>query len=269
MGEHHTTEPWFAPRVVTGWGATRAISDPGLGSEPGCHRLIELVDGQYRHRDGRTVGPGTCLWLDAPATATWRRVGSCHEHHLVVRIGVGTPDHLDRQWLAGVPDILPEPLASRCAEVLRAMQSLWWVGRWQHRRADALLALLLCDLAGWGHAAIAEVFEPPAADPRLARAEALARTQLNTWRTNDMAIAAGMERAAFSRRYHRERGRTPGEFLDSARMSYAEAVLGQPAPDLHHLARSIGFATVAAFGRWFRRRHGCSPLQWRRRIAGD
>jgi AraC-like DNA-binding protein len=140
---------------------------------------------------------------------------------------------------------------------------------WAKRRSDALLAIVLCDLRQlFGLDPTPTFTDDRGIDPRVLEVERLARSQLNNWRTEDMAQAAGMSRSAFSRFYRSVRGFAPGFFLDESRRRYAEAALQDLEPDMALISASIGFRNPSDFARWFRRRYDCSPREYHQRLHG-
>jgi AraC family transcriptional regulator, transcriptional activator of pobA len=62
-------------------------------------------------------------------------------------------------------------------------------------------------------------------------------------------------------------GRPLGEWILQRRMTEARRLLGETRAPIADVAAQCGFATVAHFGRQFRRLHGMSPSEWRSSVA--
>ena len=64
------------------------------------------------------------------------------------------------------------------------------------------------------------------------------------------------------------RGRTTFKAVrDTALWEVVEALMSNPALKIEAIGLSIGFSDAAAFSRAVKRRAGCSPLFYRRRLA--
>ena len=79
----------------------------------------------------------------------------------------------------------------------------------------------------------------------------------------DMAEHLGMERSALTRRYRRERGMTPGQYLRDCRMMRACRLLRESTQSLRHIAALCGYRSRAAFHAAFMQSMGTAPQQWR------
>jgi len=280
-----TDGPNDPPLVLSGWdGHRRRIPRMMADDVPdGAWLLVELLDGSYRRRDdGRRYPPGTRLLLPPGAAAGWERSPDPREVAVLFRFAdpaIRTPE---QAWRCPLPEVLPDAVGKLVADGLRPISGLWWWDRRSRQRADGLLGLLLVGLITVLDDADDDkpyrvdsrrVRGRDATDPgvaaRLQRVERLCEMRLNTWRTEDMAHAAGMGRTAFSRWYRRHRGEPPGAFLDRMRRRFAERFLARPEePDLAWIAASIGFADASSMARWFRRQNRQSPLRWRARSLG-
>ncbi len=74
----------------------------------------------------------------------------------------------------------------------------------------------------------------------------------------------GMSRAHFFRAFRQSTRQTPGGYLLALRMERARHLLEAPALTVEDVARSVGFGSVDAFTRAFKRFVGVSPADWRR-----
>ena len=119
------------------------------------------------------------------------------------------------------------------------ISALWWRGELSLVRANGLLATVLCELLGAedAHAAVDQDISADI-DPRIVKAERLARSRLDSWTVDDFADSVGMKRAAFTTLFRKQRGITPGAWLDEARLSFAKVRLATSQVSLAHIAES-------------------------------
>ncbi|MBQ0958203.1 helix-turn-helix domain-containing protein [Ideonella sp. 4Y11] len=83
-------------------------------------------------------------------------------------------------------------------------------------------------------------------------------------RVADAAAIVGISPAAFGRFFRRELGCGFTEFVNDARCSWAAQRLLECDEPVAAIALDCGFPTLSHFGQQFRRRHGCSPRDYRR-----
>lgn len=246
-----------------------------MGGGFGFYRLVHIADGSYSlslPKAPQRVGPGTVLFLP-PGTAQGIERGlQTLENTVIFRVCLGDEQPDPRSlWGVDIPLILDHTIAATVARQLQPILALWWLDPLRRLRANGLLHLLVTHLVEHYHDD-QRAFEIPVQpahaelDPRILQVERLLVSRLNTWTTSDMAAAAGMERSAFSRLYHQQRGEPPGAMLDRARRSYAMSCLSAANPDLRHISASIGFSSLSSFSRWFRRQTGRSPMDWHRSV---
>jgi AraC-like DNA-binding protein len=84
------------------------------------------------------------------------------------------------------------------------------------------------------------------------------------WSVGDLATSVGLSRRSFTRRFTRELGVAPKEHLARQRMELAMQLLRTTDLDVGEVASWIGYDSVAAFCRAFRRRQGVSPNRFRK-----
>lgn len=84
-------------------------------------------------------------------------------------------------------------------------------------------------------------------------------------RVRDAAALVGVSPAAFGRFFRREVGKGFVDFVNDARCSWAALRLLEGRESVADIAHGCGFPTLSNFGEQFRRRHGVSPRQYRRR----
>ncbi|AXO15241.1 AraC family transcriptional regulator [Thalassospira indica] len=126
------------------------------------------------------------------------------------------------------------------------------------RLADVVAAAILrrwvetgCDVCGWVEAV---------RDPKLARVlAALHKEPGRSWSVADMASEMGVSRSVFAERFAELTKSTPQHYLTNLRMRLASQWIGRENLSLDEVADRLGYASVAAFSRAFKRTTGISP----------
>ena len=80
---------------------------------------------------------------------------------------------------------------------------------------------------------------------------------------DDMAAAAGLSRAHFSREFRREFGESPHQYLLTRRMERAAWLLRATDRSVTDVCFSVGLASVGSFTTSFTRTYGVSPTVYR------
>ena len=80
---------------------------------------------------------------------------------------------------------------------------------------------------------------------------------------SDLARAAGLSRAHFSREFHRAFGVTPHQYLLTRRLERAAALLRNTDRDVTEICFAVGLASVGSFTTTFRRVFGTTPSAYR------
>jgi AraC-like DNA-binding protein len=115
-------------------------------------------------------------------------------------------------------------------------------------------------MAGTGIASM--VFVPPAR--HLARAKDLADARYSEpLDVDDMAHAAGLSRAHFSREFRRAFGEPPHAYLLTRRLERAAALLRNTDRSVADICLSVGLRSVGSFTTSFTRTYGASPTAYR------
>jgi AraC-like DNA-binding protein len=81
----------------------------------------------------------------------------------------------------------------------------------------------------------------------------------------DMAHAAGMSPAHFSREFHRAFGEPPHSYLLTRRLERAAALLRTTDYSVAEICLSVGWRSVGSFTTSFTRTYGCAPTAYRDR----
>ena len=79
----------------------------------------------------------------------------------------------------------------------------------------------------------------------------------------DMAAAAGLSRAHFSREFRREFGESPHAYLLTRRLERAAALLRTTNHSVAEICLSVGLTSVGSFTTSFRRMFGKTPTEYR------
>lgn len=81
-----------------------------------------------------------------------------------------------------------------------------------------------------------------------------------------MARSLSVDRRTIQRRLA-DSGETFSSLLNAVRAELAQRLVPNPRRSLTEIAHELGFSEPSAFSRWFRRQFGCSPTEWRKRVA--
>jgi AraC-like DNA-binding protein len=105
-------------------------------------------------------------------------------------------------------------------------------------------------------------FAPPAR--HLLRAKDLADARYaEPLDVDDLARAAGLSRAHFSREFRRTFGESPHAYLLTRRLERAAALLRSTDQSVAEICFSVGLQSVGSFTTSFRRTYGMSPTAYR------
>ncbi|UGT57128.1 AraC family transcriptional regulator [Nocardia asteroides] len=85
------------------------------------------------------------------------------------------------------------------------------------------------------------------------------------WPITELAALARLSRSAFTDRFTRLLGRSPGAYVTDRRLEHAAHLLGSTDEPVGRIAGAVGYHSEAAFNRAFHRRYGMPPLRWRKR----
>ena len=79
----------------------------------------------------------------------------------------------------------------------------------------------------------------------------------------DLARAAGMSRAHFSRAFRRAFGESPHQYLLTRRLERAAALLRDTDRPVVEVCHAVGWQSLGSFNVTFRRVHGLTPTEYR------
>ena len=97
-------------------------------------------------------------------------------------------------------------------------------------------------------------------DPALQRAlELIHSAPERAWRVEELAERAGLSRAAFAERFHREVGEPPLRYLRSWRLLRARRQIAGGGVRIRDVAHGAGYRTADGFSRAFRKFFGHAP----------
>lgn len=97
-------------------------------------------------------------------------------------------------------------------------------------------------------------------DPKLGRAIYAMHTQPGVnWRVEDLAREAGISRSLFAERFLSATGTTPARYLTELRMRLAVQYIADEGVALEKVAFRLGYSSLAAFSRAFKRITGKAP----------
>src|SRR5262249_3679137 len=102
-------------------------------------------------------------------------------------------------------------------------------------------------------------------DPQIGAALGLIhREPHKPWTIATLAAAVGSSRSPFAARFRELVGEPPLTYLTRWRMQSAAALLGEGRLTVAEIAERVGYESLPAFGKAFKRRTGGSPSSWRR-----
>lgn len=131
-------------------------------------------------------------------------------------------------------------LETLCAEVVRTQYEIGAVDApgWLHAMRDPQIA-----------GVIGAVHADPAAD----------------WSVARMAKMLSLSPSRFAARFAEALGKSPISYVTEWRMNVARRLLMQSSHGLARIAEEVGYDSVAAFNRTFRKHTGLPPARWRQR----
>ena len=80
----------------------------------------------------------------------------------------------------------------------------------------------------------------------------------------ELAAESKLSTSHFRRRFRDELGITPGDYLAERRINAARRLLEETDDPIGKIAKACGYDTIYTFSRFFRKRTGSSPSEWRK-----
>ena len=115
-----------------------------------------------------------------------------------------------------------------------------------------------------------EGFIAALADPQLSRGlKAFHDDFANDWSVEKLARAAGMSRSLFAERFKHYLDLSPMQYVTQWRMQNARMLLTDAGNSINSIAIGVGYESVAAFSKAFKRVLGLNPGEYRRRIRAN
>jgi transcriptional regulator GlxA family with amidase domain len=94
--------------------------------------------------------------------------------------------------------------------------------------------------------------------------ELMHRSPQSAWSLESLARGVGLSRSAFASKFHRLVGQTPLHYLSMWRMQLARQLLAAGELSTDEIATNVGFESLAAFAKAFKRMTGKTPGTVRR-----
>ena len=233
----------------------------------------ELVTTWHRHdlhqiefalRGVVEVETAAAHYLLPPQQAAWIPAGA--EHRTTIRSAVRTISVFFAPELVPAPGERVRILA--VPAVLREM--MVYSSRWPIARdaSDTLADAFFVALGRLVSDSLddeAPLSLPVSEEPVVAAAMEWTRRHLGTATVGDVARAVGVSQRSLRRRFETSVQMTWREYLHQARLLRAMALLAEPGPSVLEVAGVVGFDSLSAFNRAFRKRTGETPSRYRRR----
>jgi AraC-like DNA-binding protein len=241
------TFPYEGADLVTGWHA---------------HRQHQI---EYAFQGTAEVETEAAHYLLPPQQAVWIPAGLAH--NTTLRRVRSVSVFFDPEMVPGV-DQRARVLAA--APVIREMIAYgvrWPIGRrTSDPVADAFFEALAQLALDWLEHET-PLCLPTSTDPVTAAVMAYTGEHLADVTAADVCRAAGLSERTLRRRFPAETGMTWRQYLLESRLLRAMARLAEPSPTVLDVATSVGFDSVSAFTRAFRRYCGETPSAYRRRAT--
>lgn len=268
--------------------------DELLGSDPGTdvpwhwHEELEAVvvtEGSVRLLvPGRSqvLGEGSGAFVNRDVLHAYRGEPTCRMRSVTFAaelVGGGQAMAITRKYLSPLVGneacpvvLLPGETtagASACAHVEEAVKAFESAGRGFEIDVRCALSHLVLDVLELSDK-LSDVSAPRAAATRVREMCRFVAGHLGEEvGVPDIARAAGIGEREALRCFREELGETPSSYLASQRLELAARMLVEsPEEPVAQVARSVGMRSASNFSLRFRARFGCTPREWRRKVAG-
>lgn len=85
--------------------------------------------------------------------------------------------------------------------------------------------------------------------------------------SSDVAVAMALHPSYLNTMYKEHTGETIGAFLDKVRLDHARTKLMYSAASIRNISAECGFRDMYYFSRWFSRKEGLSPSEFRKKMS--
>ena len=232
-----------------------------------CHDLHQI---QYAVMGAVEVESEAAHYLLPPQQAAWIPAGL--SHRTTIRTTVRTISVFFQPDMVAAPGERVRILA--VAPVLRELMIYsrrWPIGRSgvdPDPLADSFFAVL-GQLVSESLDQEMPLSLPTSRDPDVAAAMSWTQDHLIGATVMEVARSVGLSERSLRRRFEVVVGMSWRDYLLQARLLRSMALLAQPSRSVLEIAGLVGFDSLSAFGRAFRRRTGETPSEYRRRHAGQ
>ncbi len=165
-----------------------------------------------------------------------------------------------------LPLAIPDQLADATGILLERLCSLWWRDPRSRLRANAMLHVWLLDLLdGLQPAPPFDIVDAPARPAAwIGVLDEYVRSVVHRRVSVEMmAEILHISRMQLYRRLMKTFHATPSEYVERIRSEIALELVETTDDPIGNIARTVGYKTPQAFSRWFAKRHGKSPRDWR------
>ncbi len=108
-------------------------------------------------------------------------------------------------------------------------------------------------------------FLQAASDPKLQKSlQAFHNDPARHWTLNDLAIEAGMSRTLFAQRFRVKANMSVMQYVTQWRAQQAQHMLLESSLSVAQIAEAVGYDSIAAFSRMFKREFGIGPGTYRK-----
>ena len=204
-------------------------------------------------------------YLLPPQQALWIPAGL---HHQTTIMRAKTVSVFFAPDMISTGDLRARVLAA--APVIREMilyGSRWPIGRTSSDElADSFFDTLASLVVEWlDHEAPLSL--PTSRDPVISAVMTYTATNLETVQVSGLCHSVGLSERTLRRRFQADTGMTWRSYLLESRLLRSMALLVEPGSSVLDVATSVGFDSVSAFTRAFKRHTGETPSEYRRRVT--
>ena len=209
------------------------------------------------------ISSGQCLWQEEAARAGSLLLGPgpfsltplepCH------LLGVRLSGSLARQTGEGLEEGLLAD-GARCPGAAQLVAQLSQEGL-AELQASVLAYALLCELSQ------ADSSPSPLSPLVAAAAAAIRENYAGLYGVEELSVQLGVTKEHLVRVFHRQMGRTPGQYLTAVRLDAARQLLAHREYTLEVIASLCGFSGANYFCRVFKKETGLTPQAYRRLYA--